>query len=130
MAFEKRLNISQKIKIKPFHFMIHLKYYFISYFSYKKTLYNPVFFVSLKKTFDIIFVYLTALVFLCQNKCIYFIHNSTGDNRCNHVTSSLRYYDFYLHVHFHGSGDVDLKSGDCGIFKFRGEPGIRGDVDT
>ena len=96
MAFEKRLNISKKIKIKPFHFMIYLKYYFISYFSYEKTLFNPVFFCFSQKTFDIIFVYLTALVFLFQNKCIYFIHNSTGVNRCSHVTSSLPFYDFYF----------------------------------
>ena len=35
-----------------------------------------------------------------------------------------------IHAHFHGTGDVDLNSGDCGILKFRGEPGIRGEVDT
>ncbi len=35
-----------------------------------------------------------------------------------------------IHDHFQGTGDDDSISGDWGILKFRGEPGIRGDAET
>ena len=47
------------------------------------------------------------------------------------MTSLTAFYCFQdSHAHFQGTGDDDLNSGDCGILKFRGEPGILGDVDT